>query len=206
MDLDERAYPLTAGYLRSLPHGLQSFPACKVRSSVFEDIKQDFPELGQRHPLPPIVRNAIDGNCGEEWIAEVVGNALFMVMRDSVLDSDDKFMEWHRGNMRRLYGKPLNRALIYIFSPTLLIMGATKRWNHFHLGSELVAGPVTEADGLMRGTARFVSPENVFNELLLRRLTISFEVALEGSRAREPQVEWQQVSATDSLYNVSWKK
>jgi hypothetical protein len=205
MEIDASRFPLVAQYVKSLPQGLASYPDCKVRATVYEDLKKDFPQLDKMPDLPEVLRQALADSSKKDWLPEVVGNALCILVRDSILQTDETFYAWYQKNMVRLYRKPLFRAMMLIFSPTLVVIGAAKRWTTFHIGSTLSAEPVQELDGRNQTGVTFSFPPHSFDLLLLRRLNISFRVALDGTRAKEPKVEMDATGPASAHYVASWR-
>lgn len=205
MNLDPSRFPRAAAYLRSLPHGLDSYPECRVKTNVLEHIAGDVPALASAKGLPTIVLDVLDGSYREEWLPEVTSNVLLLAVRDVGWASDDEFRAWARRDSARVFARPAYKFLMLVLSPALVVMGTAKRWGAFHEGTQLSATPVKRDGDRLCTSARLTQPSGLFTGLLVDRQAQAFLAALDGSRAREPEVKVTQASLDEVRFVASWQ-
>jgi hypothetical protein len=205
MNFDSGGLPNMSTYIAKLPRGLSSYPDCQLRANIHEDILSDFPKLADEDRLPKPVRDYLNNPNTGDWLREVVGNALILAVRDTQFETDEAFLNWCRKNMSRLFAKPLYRIVMNLFSTSLLIMGATKRWDTFHMGSQLLAKPAKKINGRLQTIGILTYPQNLFSGLVVPQLGATYLAALDANKAEEPLVEVREHSLTESLFFVSWK-
>ncbi|MEM6730369.1 MAG: hypothetical protein AAF658_02365, partial [Myxococcota bacterium] len=100
--------------------------------------------------LPPEMIEVLENRSDEIWHAEVVGVALMLACRDLTFESDEDFLQWGYDSSRALFESPLNRMVMMVVSPTLVAMGAAKKWANFHKGSEIFASGVMQEGDVYR--------------------------------------------------------
>lgn len=201
---DESLFPAAAAYLRELPSGLLSFPACRVRALVFEHIGRQYPELGRavvEGPLASLLRSEFDSNA---WLPEVVGQIANLMVRDACLESDSHYLDWTYEMSLVSFNKPLVRQLMRLMSPSLLVLGAAKRWGTLHSGTELAASAVRTDQGRHEVVGRLSFPEGLFPKLFLDGLCPAFRAAVGMARGRDVTVALAARTATSAEYVVGW--
>jgi hypothetical protein len=198
-------YPRARAYVRSLPQGLDSFPDCRARGEVFEDVRLHFREMGRDPMLPAVITSFFKGEFTNRWMPEVVGQAVNLLIRDAGLPTVDALLKWSYETSSRLFRDSPFRVLMKLVSPTLLVMGAAQRWSALHAGTTLGAGKVerTEEGSATSGLLRF--PSGLFPELFLRALAPAFQAAVENARARNVVVGLRRFSGTDAEYRITWR-
>lgn len=205
MEFDSRQFPRTADYVKRLPNGLSSFPECRVKSDVHEGLRNAFPDLGSRGEMPEIVHAYLTDRYRDKWLPEAVGNSLVLMARDCCFSSDEEYLDWCRENMRNLFDKPLYRVMMNVFSTSLIVMGASKRWTAFHEGSQLGAKPIKKTAGRFQTIGVLTYPSHLFGGLITSQLAATYMAALDINRAAEPEVISKDVSDTESHFFVSWQ-
>jgi hypothetical protein len=216
--LDPARLPRAAAYLSSLPQGLQSFPRCRVRDVTVEPYARAFGALAEEPGLPTPVVDIFAGVGGGPTYPEVVFQLVHLVVRDRVFDDDAPFYEWIFDANAQLFDRPILRSLMRLVSPTLIVLGAAKRWGAFHDGSELTADRVVVSGDRAETFSHLRYPSGLFSNVFLRGLEHVFMAALLSSRARAPRVKLARVedigpgslsgTPSESLalasYEVSW--
>jgi hypothetical protein len=136
---------------------------------------------------------------------EVVGNTLYLMLHETALADDEAFLAWSYNASIDSFSKPWSRVLMFVLSPTLVVMGATRRWRAFHRGSWLDATTPERHDKRMvvHGSLRF--PEYLFPEIVVRLFGRAFVAALTSSHAREVECRIDERTDTSVLYEVSWE-
>jgi len=202
--LDPARFPLASVYFASLPRGFDSFPKCRVRVLVFEPIGKEYPTLGEGlepGPLSALLRGAI---APTDWVPEVVGQVANLMLRDACLASDAEYLDWSRRASESAFDKPLLRNLMRLISPTLLVMGAARRWSTLHDGTQLETTPVISAGDRWETIGRLRFPGGLFPPLFLEGLTAAFSAAMALARGRNIQVALRDQTANSADYVVSW--
>lgn len=204
LELSSR-YPRARAYARALPLGLETFPECRARGEVFDDIRIRFADIGRDPLLPGPVADFFRGQYSKTWMPEVLGQVVNLMVRDAAMPSDDALFRWSYETSSRLFRDSPFRALMKLVSPTLLVMGAAQRWSALHAGTSLDVGKVERtADGsATSGVLRF--PPGLFPELFLRGLTPAFQAAVENARARDVSVKLNRCSAGHAEYEITWR-
>jgi len=136
---------------------------------------------------------------------EVLGQVANLMIRDQALPSDDAVLKWSYETSARFFSDSPFRLLVRLLSPTLLVMGATQRWNQVHEGSELRTARVTKADGVSRTTGTLTFPDGLFPEMFLRGLVPAFQVAVESARATDVSAKLASFSAREATYEIQWR-
>jgi hypothetical protein len=202
--LDRARFPRASEYFESLPKGFDSFEKCRVRVLVFEPIGKEYPSLAAGlppGPLAALLRGELQSN---SWTPEVVGQVANLMVRDACLASDAEYYDWSYRASQSAFDKPLIRSLMRLFSPTLLVMGAARRWSTLHDGTQLDATPVIESGDRWQTIGRLRFPEGVFPQLFLEGLTAAFSAAMEMARGRDIKVELADRTIVSADYRVSW--
>ena len=206
--LDPARLPKAAEYLASLPQGLESFPGCRVRDITVEPYASAFGVLAGEPGLPTPVADLLRGITSGPSYPEVVFQVAHLVVRDRVFSDDASFFEWISNANAMVFDKPILRNLMRLVSPTLIVLGATKRWAAFHTGSELTAERVVATGDRAETLAHLKYPTGLFSRVFLLGLEQVFMAALLASRARDPRVSLGRVEGAGDVavatYQVSW--
>jgi hypothetical protein len=203
-DIDREKLPQLAAYLDGLPHGLASHPEAQVKSDSLDPMRALYGAMFAGVATPPALVDALAGRQAGEWMPEVIGNALYLACRDLAFRSDDAFLEWRYESSATTFKTPLYRVIMHIVSPTLVVMGAAKRWAAFHQGSSLKSSSTKRRDGRASAEGRLSYPSGLFPDLVLRGFCRSFEAAIAASHARNPRATVQVPSADEAVYLLSW--
>jgi len=198
--VDAARYPETAAYLHELPDGLRSFPECRSRAVFLRDILERYPDLFAGDGISvPRERSQAEDIDPDRWVPSVEVVLAMTMVRDRMHKTDASFLDWNYDRQLRNYQRPLFRALMLLFSPTLLFMGASRRWKSFHEGSELVASGDKHSAEL---TLSY--PAGAYSRPFRVSLVASFRAALSASRAQQQHVELVQDDPGQARYGISW--
>jgi hypothetical protein len=184
-------------YLAALPAGLQSYPECLARSGILQTF------LDARPPATAEVEPwiaALLRPSPRPYVPEAVLNAALLAMGDAAGLTDVQYLEWNRATNRQLYRGLLYRALMAIFSPTMLLERAPARWESFHLGTKLSV----EVRGANEAFATLTFPTNLFGPLLLQGYATAYAAALEHARGRDARVELGVATSTSARFVARW--
>jgi hypothetical protein len=187
--IDRARLPQTAAYFASLPNGLESFPSCRIRDIAVEPYANAFGSIASEPGLPPAVADLLRGSAKKSAYPEVVFQVAHLVVRDLAFASDAAYFEWQFQANVSVFDRPILRNLMRLVSPTLVVLGATKRWTAFHEGTDLTAGRIASAGARSETLAYVKYPARLFSRLFLVGLEQAFLAALLASRAKDPRVK-----------------
>jgi hypothetical protein len=200
VSFDPKLLPHTAAYVAGLPKGLDSYPHCRVRSAVSREILEEFPHLLNHPGVDPGVRKRLrDAMDQGEWMLDSQGMATRLLVRDIVFTTDRDYHRWFFDISGRLFAKPFYRFLMYVVSPTLVVLGATKRWAAFREGSLMTANVDRN-----QGKVELAFPVGLYPEVALKGFGETILAALTAARARDPKVELVEVTPTRGQWRIGW--
>ena len=133
-------------------------------------------------------------------MSDALGVVARVLVRDVVLQSDEDMDRWSFDVAGAVFAKPVYRMLMYVLSPTLVLMGSTKRWSAFRRGSTLTS----RIDG-NRGSAELRFPKNLFPPIVLRGFGHAFRASLVAARANDPVIELVEATPELGRWTVTWK-
>jgi hypothetical protein len=198
--LDLTRFPGAARYLGGLPHGLSSYPECKVKSVFVLGAMKDFPEVFADpklpKPLTDLLARATDPN---EWLPDVVAVLVRLMLRDRALASDANYLAWNYTASVRLFDSALFRMVMHVMSPTLVMMGAGRRWSTFRTGT--IFEP-QKNNGRWESTLLY--PPRLYPKLVLEGFADTFRSGLEATRTPGVRVDLLSHDETRALYRAQW--
>ncbi len=160
--VDARDLPRLRAYLNQLPQGLDSFPECRAKGSVFGKV-YEFSEQRIEH-LPPVLQALLERPpSATEWIPQCQALALIVAMVDARrLDSEAEKL-WIREAATHLFASPMYRILMWAATPRMVFKSAHLRWSAFFRGTTL-------ASVVFDRTATLIlqAPPHMFNDDLAR--------------------------------------
>jgi hypothetical protein len=198
--LDPQLAPRAAEYLLGLPDGLDSYPECQVKSDLTREIFKRFPQIMTHAAISPELRELLRETSSEEWMSDAVGTVARILVRDLVCPSDAELDQWSFDVAGEIFAKPVYRMLMYVLSPTLVLMGATKRWSAFRRGSTLTARFDRHS-----AIAELTFPANLYTHLVLRGFGHAFRASLVAARANQPVVTLVEVSPERGKWQLNWR-
>jgi hypothetical protein len=197
---DPELLPLSAAYIAELPEGLDSYPRCRVRTAVTRLITERFPKLLEHPGIDPTfnvrLRAALDQG---EWMPETVGTVTRILTREAAFESDDQYNEWTFQIAQELFARPFYRVLMYVVSPSLVMLGASRRWNAFREGTTLVAK--VSGNG---GDIALSFPPRLYTPLILEGFGHAFRASLVAARARNIRLELVGAEQQSARWSVTW--
>lgn len=206
MTLDPERFPRAAAYLAQLPAGMDSYPKCQVRVDGRSNLPKDFSDLAATPGLPSPVGRFLRGDVAEIWMPEVISVTAMSMARDAKLADDDELRAWCFRDAMQVFDSPLNKMLMKVMSPTLVVMGAAKRWNIWRLGSTLTARPVAGKADRLGTQIDLCYPEHLYDDVSLTQLGQVFVAAVIASNGKDPQLNRRLVSSGSARFDVSWQK
>jgi hypothetical protein len=126
--------------------------------------------------------------------------AVRLLVRDVVFETDAEYCRWYYDIAGRLFAKPFYRFLMYVVSPTLVMLGASKRWSAFREGSTLSAKVDRN-----QGEIELAFPEHLYPELTLKGFGEAFRASVVAARARSAYVELIEASPERGRWKIGWQ-
>ena len=198
---DPDALPLTAAYVAGLPRGLDSYPNCRVRTAVTQLVIEQFPQAFSHAGVDAAFAERLRAAVAQgEWMPEALGTAARILTRETVFASDDDFNEWSFKISSELFARPFYRVLMYVISPSLVMLGAQRRWSAFREGTTLAAK--SQAKG---GEIVLTFPAHLYTRLVLGGFGQAFRASLIAARARAVKVELDDAQPERARWSVAWE-
>jgi hypothetical protein len=198
---DETTLPHAAAYFRGLPDGLESYPTCLVRTDVAREILRLFPQILQHPGISPDVVDTIrDSLATKDWMPDVQGVVARLLVRDVVCSSDEEYLDWSYRVAGELFKRQIFKVLMYVLSPTLVLLGTEKRWGAFRRGTKL-----TSRIDKNTAVAELHFPTNLYVPVVLRGFGEAFRASLVAARAVDPRVELIEATPELARWSVRWR-
>lgn len=195
-------YPRTQAYLESLPQGIRSFPECKAAAEGYTDTAKKIGERIDPSVFPaPFAAFLTQGYEGR-WMPEVYSQMLHALIAD--LDGEEEMMRWKYEQALALYDRPFVRHLMRIMSPTLIVMGAARRWGAMHQGSSLETTPVKKEGRMSLSRGIVTCPPGLLSHAFCLGQLQAFRAALAGARAADVGVTLGRQEPDRVEYEVRW--
>ncbi|NOU33620.1 MAG: hypothetical protein HOO96_37480 [Polyangiaceae bacterium] len=191
-------------YVDALPQGLDSYPECVQKASIYREFLVGIDCEALRPELPPTLRAMIDAPAPvTAWVPEVHASALFLAMSDTFAD-DTAFVDHvYRGN-RRLLDSPLYRLLFRVLGPRTILRGARSRWGLFHRGGVEMVLDLPSDNDAKHAALTLEYPPRVIAPLLALSYAGAFRAAAELSGAQDVSVRVQTHGSEHVTYALSW--
>jgi len=190
-------------YLASLPNGLDSYPDALANIDVYENHRRRLAQHTERQSLPGPLGDVIFGS-PKGWVSDVAGTCLPLLLRDVVFDDDAALMAFTQEGMAQLYSNPLYRTLMRVLSPSLILMGAARRWGTFRRGSSLAAQPLADTPGRRNYELTLTYPPGLYPPLLLDTVTVAFRTSVETGGAKQAAAFIKSHGGTSAVFGLSW--
>lgn len=198
---DPDVFPRTAAYFAALPGGFEAYPACRVRTAITREITDVFPKAldspGIDSTVVDVLRRSLQR---DDWMPEAHGVLIRLVIRDVAFQADADYHRWYYDIAAKIFAKPIYRVLMYVVSPTLVMLGAQKRWAAFREGTTLSARIDRN-----QGEIELKFPERLYPELLLVGFGEAFRASVVAARARNAKVELIEAAPERARWKIGWQ-
>lgn len=180
--IDKSVFPTLAKYLDNLPQGLDTFPAAKTRAFYSIELQKRLGQNLQGARLPFSIKSRLSETWKPDaWIPATIYAALCCVCLDTIWTTKETFHQGMYEIASLMYASMFFRAVMFIMSPSLMMLGSASRWNGFHLGTTLRASNQTKTSGDMV----LNYPGHLFPEPCLHSLAATFDCAITSSGAKQ---------------------
>lgn len=202
MGQDEDLTPRLARYLASMPEGLASHPSAAT--------KADFSLILRRHLTPCLEKvGAVEPvhalltapwRVGD-WIPTSHYVALCALARDQIWTTEEAYHLGMVGVASEMYQGPLHRALFVMFGPSLVAMGAARRWGTLHRGTELIV------KRQLKESVELVTtfPPRLLTEESVRSLGAAFCAIALASHGKDATFTLLDLSETSAQMSIGWR-
>lgn len=198
--VDPVLYPRLTRYLRSLPRGIESYPDCESKATLYREALRHLATPLDTRGLDPLLAAYIDDPLPvSAWVPEVLNTAVYLAIADQIFKNDEAFLSWVSDFSRRVFEAPMYRILMMVASPERLAKGARRRWDNFHRGIEY---DVTVVSGGSESVMRY--PPNVYDRLAFRAHLKAIEAAYRATDAKHAVVELISFEPTVAQFRTRW--
>lgn len=194
-------YPRVHQYLSGLPRGLDSYPTCLQKASVFRQFIKLAPSTWKSNlpaPLGALIRSPPPLTA---WIPEVHATSVYLGIVDVRGWEDREFVNRSLAMNRELLQSPLYRILMSMVSPSRLIRGGPSRWMTMHQGIELTG----LVEGKTSALFKLTFPPRIMPTLLVQSYATAFQAALEIASARQVTVSIEASTDESTVYRCDWR-
>ena len=193
--------PLLTEYLEGLPRGLDSYPDCTQKASVYRQAfgRRYASTLAPRLPTT-LARLLTEPEPISAWIPEVHGNALFVALYETTYGDEEAFLRDGRETGRRLFNGPLYKMLMVVTSPALIVRRANVGWTALHRGIAL--DPRLTGDRTAQ--IRVTFPRNLVPRVVALTYASAFHAGLEGAGGKRIECALRAHTAEHAQYDATW--
>jgi hypothetical protein len=196
-------HPCVRDYLETLPDGLASYPECLAKVAIMRDLLESRPLDASADDVPDALRAMVASPPPvSSWMSEVHFVATSLVMYARYFGASDLagFEDWICARNVALFRKPLYRVLIALMSPERLLVGTSKRWSAFHLGTTLAV--LDHAAGSAR--LKFGFPPQLYGHIMLCGMSAGLRAAVIAAGGRNVATGVDEATATSAEFWLRW--
>lgn len=196
-------HPCVRDYLERLPDGLASYPACLTKVALMRDLLESRPLEADADDVPDGLRPMLANPPPvSSWIPGVhfVAAALAIYARYFGANDLTGYADWICTRNMALFRKPLYRVLIALLSPERLLIGTSKRWNAFHLGTTLSLAEHTQGSARLR----IEFPAYLYGAEILHGMSAGLRAAVIVAGGRNVAIGVEEATPTSAEYWLRW--
>ncbi len=129
-------FPELSSYLAELPNGVDSYPSCQAKASLYRSVADARPIApADIAKLPAALQRLLDHPVPiSSWISEVHSHAVLLAIYDRCFSSRQEFAEFAYQRQKVLFGGRIYSVALRVVSPTMLVKTAALRFGMFHRG------------------------------------------------------------------------
>lgn len=187
-------------YLSKLPEGLASYPDVLAKGSLATQLLEGLPpEIIPTLPAP-LAALALKPPAASAWISEVHLSALMLARMEFLGLGHEQAIAWFHAQNVKLLRQPLNRLLLMVATPSVLLNSGSSRFESFHKGTRVFAMQRGKCDWTVNLTFR----PHLFPPLVIDAFRISFQAAMEQTGVKEVSSELVESSPTHAVFGIRW--
>lgn len=195
------AFPRVERYLARLPVGIDSYPECTAKASVFRAFSESRSLRGfaWRSVDPKIAAMLRTPFAATDWLPQVGVMASILAIADHHRLDEERTMAWFRECNVSLLSNRMYAALMSLGSPAMLVKLGSLRWGMLHRG---IGFGITLGD---RGAdATITYPPFLYSDVLLRGQGEGLCTALAMSRAKNCSYTIVRSTPRSCVYHFDW--
>lgn len=133
---DPDDFPELSSYLAALPDGVDSYPVCQAKASLYRNVADTRPIAADDvAKLPePLQRLLTHPAPISSWTPGVHSHALLLAVYDRRFSSREEFAEFAYQQQKTLFSGSVYAIALRLVSPTVLVKTAARRFGMFHRG------------------------------------------------------------------------
>jgi hypothetical protein len=137
MALDPQRFPTLAAYIRSLPHGLASYPECKTKGTVVRSALDDAGLAAHLEALPDEVGELVRSPPTiTAWVPAVLSDSVFHAACDLACFDEEAVIRWSYERSVRVGGWRVYRQLLSVAGPRFFLRMAERTHALFQKGTD----------------------------------------------------------------------
>lgn len=199
---ESNEFPELVRYLAALPSGIDSYPDCRAKASLYRSVADASPiREADRDALPkPLLRLLTHPVPISSWIPEVHSHALMLAIYDRCFSSVEEFTEFTYQRQRNLFGGRVYSIALHIVTPKMLVKTAAIRFGMFHRGTDFVVSEL-EATGAM---VNVTCPPGVYDDISRIALCEGLRAALDLCMGGGASVKVVETTRSRTTIRVRW--
>lgn len=202
LGIDAARFPTAGEYLAALPDGLDSYPECMAKASLYRAVLEDLP-LEWTTELPAVMRELVaHPRPVNTWISEVHSLALMLAVYDRSFGDSDRFATFCYESQRKLWASKIYAVLMRWTSPHRLLSTGSQRWTLFHRGSTLNVEMATDGQAVVR----LDHPVGLYDRVSRIGLTEGLRAALDMSTRYRSSIAEVDSSPTGARWIATWSE
>jgi hypothetical protein len=202
VSVDRTLYPSLAQYLEDLPGGLEAYAQVQAAADYALRLRASAPQLMQAPTLPEELRRRLSAPWrAGQWIPCTSVVMMSLLLRDRLCTDEAAYRHVIFERCRQQFAQPMYRALMFVLSPSLVLMGSAKRWSSFYSQSTLTPSKMRDKSA----TLTLTYPDRLFPEPWLEANGIGFCAAISCAGAKEPKSQFARITSTDCVYEITWR-
>ncbi|MBL8684574.1 MAG: hypothetical protein JNK05_35695 [Myxococcales bacterium] len=190
-------------YIAALPKGLDSYPECQQKGSIFRSVFAGFDTSTLADALPPeLARLVRSPPQASEWVHEGNATAIYLAAAD-VLWGDELFVTHAYKNNYALLDSTMYRILFRLVGARRLLTKAASSWALFHKGTSMSLREFDER--APSAVLELDAPVNHVPRLLVDGYGTALRAATEIAGHSQVDCVCESYSDTVIRFRVRWK-
>ncbi len=190
-------------FAESLPNGFDSFPECRCKGSLIQNLTVAHPLSSKAlAAIPDAVRQYFEVPAlVSSWYPEShLGGVMYVLHEFVYQGDDDAFTRSFFHASKRLFSKPFYKVLLLVGSPQRLVRGLARSYQLFHRGASMRVVSSTNDHARIE----LEVPEALYPSIVRSATAQALLVAVELSGGRSAQVEHDRVASDRILFELRW--